>query len=145
MQSKIIKTLIAKLVVAIIALSTVGWIILFGKNLASSFTPVVYLIICAVIIVSLYVFFNKRDLLKNKIIIVCLVIFIIIGVIGWISSISEITGCRPYRCNKDFICAKPTELGIKITTGECVSEFSENIDFFCVREDNTCIRKPSAT
>ena len=70
-----------------------------------------------------------------------MVILIIIGAIGWISSIPEITTCRPYKCNENFICAKPTDLGLKITTGECTSEFSGAVAFFCIEENNSCVKK----
>ncbi len=140
-NNKLIKTLTTRLFVALIVLSVVGWIILFGKNLPSSFTPVVYAIIGITIIGSVYVFWKKPQLLQNKKIMVGLIIFIIIGAIGWITSISEITGCRPYKCIDDLTCAKPTELGLKITTGKCTSEFSESINFSCVKENNVCIKK----
>jgi predicted membrane channel-forming protein YqfA (hemolysin III family) len=140
MNKKIIKSLTTRLFVALIVLSVVGWIILFGKNLPSSFTPVVYVIIGISIIASIYVYWKKPELLQNKKIIVGLVIFIIIGAIGWISSISEITGCRTYKCNEDYTCAKPTDLGLKITTGECTSDFSENVNFSCMKKDNTCTK-----
>jgi predicted membrane channel-forming protein YqfA (hemolysin III family) len=140
-KDKIIKTLTTRLFVALVVLSMVGWIILFGKNLPSSFTPVVYAIIGLTIVASIYVFWKKPELLQNKKIVIGLVIFIIVGAIGWISSISEIIDCKPYKCNEDFICAKPTELGLKITTGECASEFSEMINFSCAKENNACIKK----
>lgn len=140
MKNRIVKTLTTRLFVALIVLSVVGWIILSGKNLPSSFTPVVYAIIGISIIALIYVFWKKPELLRIKKIVVGLVIFIIIGAIGWISSISEITGCKPYKCNEDFICAKPTELGLKITTGECTSEFSETVNFSCVKENDACIK-----
>ncbi|MCW8965076.1 MAG: YhfC family intramembrane metalloprotease, partial [Candidatus Pacearchaeota archaeon] len=140
-NNKILKALTTRLFVALIVLAVVGWIILFGKNLPSSFTPVVYAIVALTIIGSIYFFWKKPHLLQNKKIVIGLVIFIIIGAIGWITSISEITGCRPYKCSDDFICAKPTELGLKITTGECTSEFSESINFSCVKENNICIKK----
>ena len=142
MKNKIIKTLMTRLFVALIALSVVGWIILFGKNLPSSSIPVVYTIIAISIIASIYIYWKKTDLLHNKKVVIGLVIFIIIGAIGWITSISEITDCRPYKCGETFICARPIDLGMKITTGECTSEFSEDIDFYCVKENNTCIKKP---
>ena len=142
MKNKILKTLTTRLFVALIVFGVVGWIILFGKNLPSSFTPVVYAIIGISIIASIYVLWKKPELLQNKKIIVGLVVSIIIGAIGWISSISEITGCRPYKCNEDFICAKPTELGLKITTGVCTSEFSKKVNFSCVKEKDTCIKQP---
>ncbi len=138
LKSKVIKILTTRLFVALIVLSVVGWIILFGKNLPSSFTPVVYAIIGISLVASTYIFWKKPQLLQNKKVIVGLVIFIIIGAIGWINSISEITECRPYKCNEDFICAKPPELGLKITTGECNSEFYEKVNFSCARENDTC-------
>jgi predicted membrane channel-forming protein YqfA (hemolysin III family) len=141
MKNKIIKTLMTRLFVALIALSVVGWIILFGKNLPSCFTPVVYTIIAIAVIASIYIYWKKTDLLHNKKVVVGLVIFIIIGAIGWITSISEITDCRPYKCGENFVCARPIDLGMKITTGECTSEFSEYIDFYCLKENNTCIKK----
>ena len=141
-KKKIVKALTTRLFVALIALSVVGWVILFGKDLPSSATPFVYGIIILSIIASIYVFWKRTDLLRNKKVVVGLVIFIIIGAIGWITSISEITDCRPYKCGESFICAKPTDLGMKIVTGECTSEFSEDIDFYCVKENNTCIKKP---
>ena len=142
MRDKLIKTLCTRLFVALIVLSVVGWIILFGKEIPSSFTPVVYAIIGITAIASVYVFWKKPGLLQNRRIVIGLVILIIIGLIGWMSSISEITDCKLYKCNEDFICAKPTELGFRITTGECTSEFSENVNFSCVKENDTCIRKP---
>jgi len=141
MKKKIIRTLTTRLFVALIVLSVVGWIILFGKDLPSSFTPVVYAIVGITIIASLYVFWKKPELLQNKKVIIGLVIFIMIGAIGWISAVSEITGCKPYKCSESFICAKPTELGLQITTGECNSEFPEKVNFSCVKDNNTCVKK----
>ena len=141
-MKKLIKALTTRLFVVLIVLSVVGWIILFGKDLPSSFTPVVYAIVGIAIMASVYVYWKKSELLQDRKIIICLVIFIIIGAIGWISSISEITECRPYKCNDDFICARPTELGLKITTGECTSEFSETVDFSCIEENSVCTEKP---
>ena len=141
-KNKIVKALTTRSFVALVVLSVVGWVILFGKDLPSSATPFVYGIIILSIIASIYVFWKKTDLLHNRRIVVGLVIFIIIGAIGWITSISEITDCRPYKCGESFICARPTDLGMKIVTGECTSEFSEDIGFYCVKENNTCIKKP---
>jgi len=141
-RNKIIKALITRLFVALTALSVVGWIILFSKNLPDSVTPVVYAIIAVSIIVSIYVLWKKPDLLHNRKVIIGMVIFIIVGAIGWLTSISEVTECRPYKCGEDFICAKPTDLGLKITMGECSSEFIENMDFYCVKENNICIKHP---
>ena len=138
MKKKLIKLLTTRLFVALIVLSVVGWIILFGKGLPSGFTPVVYAIIGISIIVSIYVFWKKSELLQNKKVVIGLVIFTIIGLIGWGTSISEITDCRPYKCGEDFICAKPIDLGIKITTGECTSDFSETVNFTCVTENDSC-------
>ena len=140
-KNKIIKTLTTRLFVAFVLLGAVGWIILFGKNLPSSFTPVVYAILVIFIIASIYVYWKKPDLLHKRKVIIGLLVFIIIGVIGWITSISEITDCRPYKCGENFICAKPTDLGLKITTGECSSEFSGDVDFYCVKENDVCVKK----
>lgn len=139
-KNKIIKALATRLFVALTALNVVGWIILFGKNIPSSFTPLVYAIIAMAIIMAIYVLWRKPYLLYNKKIVVGMVVFIIVGAIGWLTSISEIMECRPYKCGGDFICAKPTDLGMKITTGECTSDFSEKIGFSCVKEDQ-CIKK----
>ncbi|MCP4675457.1 MAG: hypothetical protein GY854_08120 [Deltaproteobacteria bacterium] len=141
MNNKLFKSLTTRLFVALVAIGVVGWIILFGKNLPSSFTPVIYAIIGISIVASIYVYWKKPEILRKKIIVVGLVIFTIIGIIGWISSISEITRCRPYKCNEKLVCAKPTELGIKITTGECNSEFSEGVNFSCKKADDICIKE----
>ncbi|MBN2251174.1 MAG: hypothetical protein JW724_03770 [Candidatus Altiarchaeota archaeon] len=143
MKNKLVRTLTTRLFVALIVLSVVGWIILFGKNLPPGYTPVVYAVIGATVIASIYVYWKKPALLRNKKIVVGLVLFILIGAIGWISSISEITECRPYRCGGEITCARPTELGLKITTGECSSEFPEAADLSCVEVDGICtIKKP---
>jgi len=139
-KNKIIKALITRLFVALTALSVVGWIILFGKNIPSSFAPIVYIIIAIAIAGAIYVLWKKSHWLRNKKVIVGMIVFIIIGAIGWLTSISEITECRPYKCGSDFICAKPTELGLKITTGECSSDFSEKVDFVCTTESNQCVK-----
>lgn len=141
-KEKIIKALITRLFVALAAFSVVGWIILFGKNLPSSFAPVVYAIVAVSIIASIYFIWKKPYLLNNKKVIIGLVIFILIGAVGWIISIPEITDCRPYKCGEDFTCAKPMQLGMKITTGECTSEFSELVNFTCAYENNACVKKP---
>jgi predicted membrane channel-forming protein YqfA (hemolysin III family) len=139
--NKLAKALTTRLFVALVVLSLVGWIILFGKDLPEWSTPFIYALIGITIVAAVYVLWKKPHLLKNKKIVIGGVIFIIIGAIGWISSISEITDCRPYKCNNDFICAKPTELGLKITTGECTSEFTDEINFSCVKEDSVCVKK----
>lgn len=141
MGKKIIKTLTTRLFVALIVLGMIGWIILFGKNLPSSYTPAIYVLIGLTIVASFYVYWKKPEYLKNKKIVAGLIFFILIGVIGWITSFSEITGCRPYKCNEEFICAKPTDLGLKITTGECTSEFIEEIDYTCIKKEDTCVKQ----
>jgi len=91
-------------------------------------------------IATIYVSWRKPELLRNRKVTIGLLIFIAIGATGWITSISEITDCRAYNCGENFICAKPIELGMKITTGECTSEFPEEVDYSCVNESNTCVK-----
>jgi len=102
MKNRLFKILTTRLFVALIVLSVVGWIILFGKKLPSVFTPVVYAIIAFSVIVSIYVFWKKSELLQDKKVVIGLVIFIIVGLIGWMTSVSEITDCRPYKCGKSL-------------------------------------------
>ena len=141
MIKKIINIWAAKLFVLSITLGMVGWICLFGKDLPMDYVPILYAILSITVLASIYVRWKKPELLQNKTIMFGLVIFILIGVIGWISAIPEIIGCEPYKCGEDFICAKPIDLGLKITTGECSPEFSEEIDFSCIRENNFCIKQ----
>ena len=141
-SNKLLKVITSRLFVALIVFSVVGWIILFGNNLPSSATPVVYSVVVVSILISVYILWKHPELLRNKIVILILIIFVLVGSIGWINSISEITDCRPYKCSDDFICAKPTELGVKITTGECRSDFSENIDFSCIDDSGFCKKAP---
>lgn len=140
-SKKLLRILASRLFIVLIVFGVVGFILLFGKNLPSSATPIVYIIIGVSILVSLYIYWKKPELLKNKIVILFLIIFILVGSIGWINSISEITDCRPYKCNNNFICAKPTDLGLKITTGECSSDISEEIDFSCLNYNSSCKMK----
>ena len=142
-KKNIVKALTTRMFVALIVFGVVGWVILFGKNLPSSFTPIVYVLVVISIIISTYVLWKKPKLLQNRKVIIGLVIFTVIGAIGWLSSISEITSCRPYKCGETFTCAKPSELGLKISIGECTSEFRESVDFFCTKENNICTMKPS--
>lgn len=142
-KKNMVKALTTRLFVALIAFSVVGWIILFGKNIPSSYTVVVYIIVGISVIASIYVLWKKPKLLQNKWVIMGLVVFIAIGALGWLTSISEITSCRPYKCSETFTCARPSELGLKISTGECTSEFTENLDFSCTQENNVCTMKPS--
>ena len=140
MKKKIIKILTTRLFVTFIVLGITGWICLFGKDLPMGYVPILYAILGISLIASVYVSRKKPELLRNKKIIISLIIFFIISAIGWISAIPQITGCEPYRCGENFTCAKPTDLGLKITTGECTPEFSEEIDFSCVKENNICVK-----
>jgi uncharacterized membrane protein YuzA (DUF378 family) len=140
-KNRILKTLTTRLFVALIVLSVVGWIILFGKNLPSRFTPVVYAIIALSAVVAIYFYWKKPYLLRNKKFVAGLVVFIVIGAVGWLTSISEITECRPYKSGDNYVCAKPYELGMRIVTGDCTSEFPETIDFYCSEEIGTCVKK----
>ena len=141
-SKNILKILASRLFIGLIVFGVVGIVLLFGKNLPSSSAPFVYLLVGVTFLVSLYVYFKKPELLKNKIVILGLVILIIVGSTGWITAIPEITDCRPYKCNGEFICAKPTDLGLKISTGECTSDFSEEIDFSCENDGESCIECP---
>ena len=122
-------------------LGVVGWICLFGKDLPMGYVPILYLILGITLVASIYIYRKKPELLQNKKIIICLIIFFVISAIGWISAIPEITRCEPYKCNGEFICAKPTDLGLKITTGECTSEFLEDVNFSCTKENNVCVEQ----
>lgn len=144
MKKKIIKILTTKLFVMSMVLGVTGWICLFGKDLPMSYVPILYAILGITLVASIYVSRKKPELLRNKKIIIGLVIFFIISAIGWISAIPEITSCEPYKCGEDFICAKPTDLGLKLTTGECTSEFSEEISFSCIKENNFCVKQSIA-
>ena len=143
MKKKIIKIWTTRLFVTSMVLGVTGWICLFGKELPMSYVPILYAILGITLIASIYVSRKKSELLQNKKIIVGLVIFFTISVIGWISAIPEITSCESYKCGEEFICAKPTDLGMKITTGECTSEFSEEVDFSCIKENNICVKQPT--
>ena len=144
MNKKIIKILTTRLFVTSMMLGITGWICLFGKELPMSYVPGLYAILGITLVASIYVSRKKPGLLRNKKIIIGLVIFFMISAIGWISAIPEITSCEPYRCGEDFICAKPTDLGLKLVTGECTSEFSEEVDFSCIKENNICIKQSIA-
>ena len=138
MKKKLIKMLTTRLFVALIVFSEVGWISLFGKGLANDFIPVFYAIIGISIVVSIYIFWKKSGLLKNKKVVTALVVFTIIGLIGWWTVIPELTDCRPYKCGEDFICARPVDLGMNITTGECTSDFPETVNFTCSNAGDGC-------
>jgi uncharacterized membrane protein YhfC len=141
-SKNIFRILASRLFVALIVFGVVGIVLLFGKDLPSSAAPFVYLLVGVTFLVSLYVYLKKPELLKNKFVLLGLAILIIVGSTGWITAIPEITDCRPYKCNDEFICAKPTELGLKISTGECTSDFPEEINFSCENDGNSCITCP---
>lgn len=143
MIKKIIKIWTTKLFVTSIVLGVTGWICLFGKDLPMSYVPILYAILGGSLVASIYVSRKKPELLRNKKIIIGLIIFFVISAIGWISAIPEITRCEPYKCGDYFTCAKPTDLGLKITTGECTPEFSEYVKFSCIKENNICVKQPN--
>ncbi len=144
MKKIIIKVLATRLFVTSMVLGVTGWICLFGKDLPLSYVPVLYVILGVTIVGSIYVSRKRPELLRNEKIIVCLVIFFVVSAIGWVSAISEITSCEPYRCGEDFVCAKPMDLCLKLVTGECTPEFSEEVDFSCVKEDDVCVEQSVA-
>ena len=139
---KIIRMMAARLFVALMIFSVVGWVVLFGNYLPSWFSAVIYALIGATIAISVFVLWKRSHVLRDKRVMAGLMVFVIIGAIGWLSALPEITGCRPYKCGDDFSCSRPTEIGVKITTGECTSEFSENSGIICTEESGTCTERP---
>jgi hypothetical protein len=87
MKEKIVKFLITRLLVIIVVLGEVGWFMLFGRYLPPLITmDVVYGIIIASAVISVFLSWKKEHLLRSKIFAIGLIIFVLVGLIGWIAS-----------------------------------------------------------
>lgn len=70
------------MIAVFLASMVVSWVILFSRWLGSSLDPFIYAIIAITVVISLFVFEKRPELLRNKKVIFILAIFIIIGVIN---------------------------------------------------------------
>jgi|GEM_PF-3331642 hypothetical protein len=85
MKEKIVKFLITRLLVIIVVLGEVGWFMLFGRYLFITM-DVVYGIIIASAVISVFLSRKKEHLLHGKIFAIGLMILVLVGLIGWIAS-----------------------------------------------------------
>ena len=133
LKSKELREFIIWFFPALCILSMWGWIMFF-RDLVSDFSLLLMLITAGL---AFLVSLKKPSLIFNRKFMFIMLVFMLIGLGGWLSYFSGSFECKLYKCGWDMFCEKPSNMWIRTVTEDC--KLATNTIYSCKTIKGGCL------